>query len=159
MKKRRDSPRWVGPEYRIKVSFQAPLDFAFAWCTDYTPDDGKLEGESYVRKIIERSPRRVIFEDLEEARDGWTWSREVVTLRPPDRWHMEGIGNKRDVMADYVLSRLPDDRTQLELRWRRRPNDPREAKVSKARREANARRAWKRFGDAMEKDYEQTRRR
>src|SRR6058998_3597647 len=111
----------TGPEYRVRVSFGVPLDFAFAWCTDYTPEDASLEGETYQRKIIERTSRRVIFEDLEESDDGWNWSRDVVTLRPPNRWHMIGIGNRRDVRADYVLSPLPDGRTRFDLRWRRRP--------------------------------------
>src|SRR6266550_3230412 len=81
---------------------------SFAWCTDYTPDDAKLEGESYQRKIIERSRRRVVFEDLEETKDGWVWGQDVVTLLPPDRWHMDGVGNRRDVTADYKLTKLPD---------------------------------------------------
>ncbi len=93
------------------ATFRVPLDFAFAWCTDYTPDDAGLEGEAYQRKIIERSVRRVVFEDLEEMSDGWFWGRDVVTLRPPNRWHMDGVGNRRDVAADYVLTSLPDGRT------------------------------------------------
>ena len=147
---------WSGPECRISVSFRVPLDFAFAWCTDYTPQDASLEGESYRRKIIERTPRRVIFEDLEESDTGWEWSREIVTLQPPNRWHMDGIGNYRDVTADYVLSPLPDGRTRLDLRWRRRPKTPEAKKKTKAEREASAIRAWKRFGAAMERDHRRT---
>src|SRR5881396_3220290 len=52
MKGERSRREWTGPEYRIRVSFGVPLDFAFAWCTDYTPEDASLEGESYQRKII-----------------------------------------------------------------------------------------------------------
>jgi len=147
---------WSGPEYRISVSFRAPLDFAFAWCTDFTPQDASLEGESYRRKIIERTPRRVVFEDLEESDAGWEWSRDVVTLLPPNRWHMDGIGNHRDVTADYVLSPLPDGRTRLDLRWRRRPKTPEAKKRTKAEREASATHAWKRFGAAMESDHRRT---
>lgn len=142
-----------GPEYRIRVTFRAPLDFAFAWCTDYTPQDARLEGESYQRKVIERTPRRVIFEDLEETETGWEWSRDVVTLRPPNRWHMDGIGNRRDVTADYVLSSLPDGRTQLDLRWSRWPKTSGVKRLTKAEREASTARAWKRFAAAMERDY------
>jgi hypothetical protein len=148
----------TGPECRIKVSFRVPIDFAFAWCTDYTPQDASLEGESYQRKIVERTPRRVVFEDLEEAKDGWVWSRDVVTLRPPNRWHMDGTGNRRDVEANYLLSVLPDGRTQLELRWRRQPKVPEGRKLTKAQREADTLRAWKRFGVAMERDYRRSRR-
>ncbi len=157
MKKQRNRPRWEGP-YWIDVSFRVPLDFAFAWCTDYTPQDASLEGEAYERKIIERSPRRVIFEDLEETKDGWAWSRDVVALHPPNRWHMDGVGNRRDVTADYLLSSLPDGRTQLDLRWRRRPKGPDAAKLTTAQREADTLRAWKRFGVAMERDHRLSRR-
>lgn len=147
----------TGPEYRIRVTFRVPLTFAFAWCTDFTPEDASLEGEAYTRKIIERTPRRVVFEDLEEDDRGWIWTREVVTLRPPNRWHMDGVGSRRDATADYVLSSLPDGRTLLDLRWRRRPT-VREAKtLTKAEREASMLRAWKRFGAAMERDYTRSR--
>ena len=158
MKGRRTGRGWTGAEYRISVSFRAPLAFAFAWCTDYTPQDASLEGESYQRKIIERTPRRIIFEDLEESEAGWDWSRDVVTLRPPNRWHMDGIGNHHDVTADYVLSPLPDGRTWLDVRWRRRPKTPDAKKRTKAEREASATRAWKRFGAAMERDYHRSQR-
>ncbi len=147
------------PEYRIRVSFGVPLDFAFAWCTDYAPEDPSLEGESYQRKIIERTSHRVIFEDLEENEDGWDWGRDVVTLLPPNRWHMDGVGNRRDVTADYLLSPLPDGRTRFDLRWSRRPNVPEAKKLTKGQREASAMRAWKRFGAAMEQDYRRSRRR
>ena len=156
MSARRTGRSWVGPEYRVSVAFRAPLDFAFAWCTDYTPEDAGLEGESYQRKIIERTPRRVIFEDLEESKDGWNWSRDIVTLRPPNRWHMVGVGNKRDVEADYLLTRLSDGRTRLDLRWSRKPNVSGLAKLTKAEREAEGTRAWKLFGTAMERDYKKT---
>jgi len=147
----------TSPEYRIRVSFGVPLDFAFAWCTDYTPDDPGLEGESYQRKVIERTPKRVIFEDLEETEDGWVWGRDVVTLLPPNRWHVEGVGNRRDVTADYILSPLPDGRTRFDLRWRRRPKTPEKKRLTKAEREASAMTAWKRFAAAMERDYRRSR--
>src|SRR5438309_936549 len=57
MKPRNAGSAWPGPEYRIRVSFRAPIDFVFAWCTDYTPGDAALEKETYQRKIIERTPR------------------------------------------------------------------------------------------------------
>ncbi len=149
----RSQHRAWSPEYQIRVAFRVPLDFAFTWCTDFSPQDASLEGESYQRKIVERTPRRVVFEDLEETKGGWVWSRDTVTLRPPNRWHMDGTGNRRDVTANYVLSRLPGGRTQLELRWRRQPKGPEAKKLTKAQREADTLRAWKRFAVAMERDY------
>lgn len=152
-----DQAPW-SPEYRIRVSFGVPLEFAFAWCTDYSPEDANLEGESYQRKVIERTSGRVIFEDLEEAEDGWVWGRDVVTLLPPNRWHMDGVGNRRDVTADYTLSSLPDGRTRFDLRWRRQPKVPERKRLTKVEREASAMRAWKRFAAAMERDYRRSQR-
>src|SRR5437016_12818747 len=111
MKPRNAGSAWPGPEYRIRVSFRAPIDFVFAWCTDYTPGDAALEKETYQRKIIERTPRAVVFEDLEESKDGWDWSRAVVSPRPPSRWHMRGIARSRDAGADSVLSSRRAGRT------------------------------------------------
>ncbi|HYM38993.1 MAG TPA: hypothetical protein VEY12_02460 [Thermoplasmata archaeon] len=153
----RGSGRGKGDEARVRVAFRVPLEFAFAWCTDYTPGDAALEGESYLRKVVERTPRRVIFEDLEETPSGWIWGRDVVTLRPPRRWHMEGVGSHRDVTADYVLTKLPDGRTQMELRWWRRAK-PLGKKIPRRRREQETTRAWKRFAAAMERDYRRSKR-
>lgn len=150
------SGRGKGDLARVRVAFRVPLGFAFKWCTDYTPQDAALEGESYERRIIERTPRRVVFEDLEDTDGGWVWARDVVTLRPPNRWSMESVGNRRDVTAEYALTTLSDGRTQLELRWWRRPKPPGK-KIPRAEREKETSRAWKRFATAMEKDYRRTR--
>jgi hypothetical protein len=135
------------------MTFNVPLDFAFAWCTDFSPEDASLEGEAYERKVIERTPRRVVFEDLYDTGTGWFWSRDVVTLRPPNRWHMDGVGNRRDVTADYLLTSLPDGRTQFELQWQRKVKVPEATKLTKAEREAAMVRTWTRFAAAMERDY------
>jgi hypothetical protein len=148
---------WSHPPYRVSVSFRAPLEFVFGWCTDYGPEDAALEHEAYQRKVIERKPRRVVFEDLEETKDGWFWSRDVVTLRPPNRWHMDGVGNRRDVVADYRLSTLPDGRTQLDLSWSRRPKTPERRGPSRAEREASGLQSWRHFAEALEKDYRKSR--
>lgn len=140
-------------DHRIRVTFRVPLPFAFAWCTDFSPEDAALEGESYQRRVVERTRRRVVFEDLEDTPDGWSWARDVVTLRPPNRWHMESVGSRREVRGDYLLTSLPDGRTRLELRWRRRPTVPEKKPLTKAQREASTLTAWKRFGRAMERDY------
>jgi hypothetical protein len=140
-----------------KVVFRAPLQFVFSWCTNYQPSDSKLEKEDYVRKIIERTPRRVVFEDLQEMRDGWSWQRAIVSLHPPNRWHMDNFGNRRDVKADYVLSSLAEDQTQLHLRWQVWPKTRAAAKLTKAQRERSVVSMWRRFTSAMERDYRQSR--
>ncbi len=150
------SGRGKGDLARVTVTFDVPLDFAFAWCTDYTPQDGALEGESYERRVVERTPRRVVFEDLEEGESGWIWARNTVTLRPPNRWHAEGMGSHRDMTADYVLTELPDGRTSFELKWWRKPTSIGK-RIPRAQREKETTEAWRRFAKAMEKDYRESR--
>ncbi len=139
----------------VAVTFDVPLDFAYAWCTDYTPQDAALEGEAYERKVIERTPKRVVFEDLEQGESGWIWARNVVTLRPPNRWHAEGTGSHREMTADYALTELPDGRTKFELHWWRKPTTLGK-KIPRAQREKETTEAWKRFAMAMEKDYRES---
>lgn len=133
--------------------FEAPLAFVFRWCTDFRPIDGRLEKEDYSRMILERTPKRVVYEDLSTAPDGWHWARHVVTLHPPDRWHSDSVGNYRETSLDYVLTPLADGRTQLDLRWRRRPSPLARKKPSTAEIESSATAGWKNFGKALEKDY------
>jgi hypothetical protein len=66
---------------------------------------------------------------------------------------MNGVGNHRDVEADYRLQALPDGRTELDLRWRRRPIGTETSKLTKAQREASSSRAWKMFAAALERDF------
>ena len=141
------------PEYHVRTEFRVPLAFAFRWCTDYTPDDAKLEKENYVRKIISRKSGRVVYEDLEEAPGGWSWSRTSVRLSPPDRWHMESVGSHRYVVADYRLTRRGPDRTQFDLWWRRAPTLLKARRLSKPSRERETFRAWRLFARAMERDH------
>jgi hypothetical protein len=150
---------WPGPEYVIRQVFRAPVDFVYRWCTDFTPDDARLEGESYARKILHRDPRRVLYEDLEDGRDGWFWARYDVRLLGDGRWEMVSWGNRRLSRASYRLRPGPSGTSSLELRLRRRPSLVPSAKVSRRAREAILSAAWKRFARALERDYRESRRR
>lgn len=149
--------RWPGPEYHVQTTFNAPLRYAFRWCTDFTPNDAKLEREKYERRIIRRTPRQVLFEDLESSPSGWSWIRFTVTLQPPDRWHMEGTGSHVQIRADYRLSELPGDRTRFDLWWRRRPGLLEFTKRAKRMAEQNGTRAWQRFARVLNRDYRASR--
>lgn len=111
--------------YRVVVDFRVPLRFAYQWCTDYGPDDPKYSGEDrsihLERRILENSPRRVVFENLYDEGGGWAWERCVVTLRPPGRWHCECRGNYLESILDYVLTATATDRSRLDMRWHSRP--------------------------------------
>jgi hypothetical protein len=137
----------------IEFQFKAPLKFAYPWCTNFQPIDSKLEKEHYTRKIIERTRKRVIFEDLEEMRDGWVLNRTEVKLRPPNRWDADSHGNRRDAQLHYQLKPLPGKRTQLLLQWTVWPKTPAAARLTAAKRERSAASGWKNFAAALEKDY------
>lgn len=145
-------------QYRISVDFHVPLSFAYRWCTDYTPEDGEFSGEDRTihleRRIIDRSPGRVEFENLYDQGGGWGWERHVVTLRPPDRWHCVGRGNYHESILDYQLVPLTDRSTRLNMVWRSRPvgvaPGPRPARPAVQRHVTGL---WKRRARALELEY------
>ena len=66
--------------YEIKTVFHAPLEYAYAWCTDYTDADRKLQGDPGSRQLIRKNQRTVVYEDLNETPHGWMWR-----VLPPTR--------------------------------------------------------------------------
>jgi len=144
--------------YEIRTKFRAPAPFVYRWCTDYTPDDARLEKDEYARKILKRGKRAVVYEDLYEGPDGWMWSHQEVTLHPPDRWHAESTGSHRHWTLDYTLRPLPDGGTELTLRGVRRPTALGARNPPKARMTKELRQAWANFGRALERDYRKERR-
>ncbi len=139
--------------YEIRSTFRAPLGFVFDWCTHYTTDDPRLEKEDYQRRILSRGKRQVVYEDLQDLPGGWMWSRQTVTLHPPNRWHAEAFGSHRVWSLDYTLRDLPDGRTEMTLRGERRPTPIGGRNPPKARLERELRASWKNFGVALERDF------
>jgi len=142
-----------GPTYEVRHVFRAPMEFVYAWCTDYTPEDAKYEAEEYQRRILRRSRHEVVYEDLEETPEGWVWSRHVVRLWPSRRWHSDSVGSHREISLDYRLSKLPGGRTELVLTARRRPTGVGGRNPSKRDWERSVGEAWDRFGRALERDF------
>ncbi|MCI4353816.1 MAG: hypothetical protein L3K06_00430 [Thermoplasmata archaeon] len=144
---------WPGPTFHVRATFRAPLDFVYRWCTDYSAEDPALEGQGFRRKVLERTPRRAVYEDLEEGPNGWDWSRDVVTLHPPRAWELDERGNRTEAAARYLLSERPDGRVQLDIWWRRRALVPPAVRLTKAQRERRSTISWQRFSRALERDY------
>lgn len=145
--------RWPSARYEVRTSFRAPLEFVYHWCTDFTPKDSRYTGEGYQRRILRRSTRAVVLEDLFDTKQGWIWLRRVVRLSPPARWHADSLGTDREISVEYCLSRLPGDCTQLTIRARRRPYGIGKKNPPKATWERSVRANWTRFGRALERDY------
>ena len=150
---RRVSRRWPGPTYLVRVEFQAPLEFVYRWCTDFTPEDAKYEGESFQRRILRRSRREVVYENLDQVGRGWWWSHYAVRLMPPNRWHADSVGSHRSLRLDYRLSPLPGDRTQLILTARRRPTALGPRNPSRAEWNRTVGGSWLKLKRSLERDF------
>jgi hypothetical protein len=163
---RRGTIRWgvadrTFREFHVSMVFHAPLPFVFAWCTDYSPEDATLAGEDRMfhlrRRIVSRTARRVVFENIYDEGKGWAWERHTVTLKPPDRWHSDGLGNYNEAHLDYQLNELPRGRTEFEMRWRSRPTPLLRGKLpTKHAAERFVRELWRRRGQVLEREYRKT---
>ena len=149
--------RWPGPRYEVRSTLRAPLPFVFRWCTNYTPKDARYSAEKYERRILRRSDREVVFEDLYDTKEGWIWIRRRIRLLPPDRWHGDSIGSDRALSVDYQLSKLSANRTLLTIRARRRPYGIGVKNPPKTRWERSVTANWAKFGRALERDYQRSR--
>jgi hypothetical protein len=139
--------------YTVKAIFPAPLDYCYAWCTDYTEADRKLQGESGSRQIVRKGSRTVVYEDLDETPHGWMWSRQTVTLRPPNRWTAVAEGNYRTWKLEYTLRELPNGRTEFTMRGARRATPLGRRNPSKTALETELRTMWRNLGNALARDY------
>ncbi len=148
---------WPRPIYEVRAEFRAPLEFVFRWCTDFTAEDSKYEAETYRRRIVQRSKRTVVYEDLVDSKQGWLWARHVVHLMPPNRWHSDSVGSHRDLRLDYRLSPLPGNRTELVLTARRRPAGLGRKNPAKAKWEREVSESWVKLGKSLEREYRKAR--
>lgn len=148
---------WSKEVHRVTATFGAPLAFVFQWLTDFGPKDAALTGGGFRRRVVERTPGRIIFEDLSSTKTGWVWLRNIVTLRPPDRWHLEAIGNRVDARADYTLTSLTLSRTQLVMTYRTRSGSLGVPVPPKAVLASLLREAWHAYRVALERDYKTAR--
>lgn len=147
------SPQGPVEVYEIRRTFNVPLDFAYRWCTDFTNEDGQLSKEGNFRQLLKRTSRTVVYEDLYPTPNGWMWSRQTVTLRPPNRWTAVAEGNYRRWDLVYTLRSLEDGRTEFTFHGKRRPQHMSRRNPSHRQLEGELHRMWKNFGSAMEKDY------
>jgi hypothetical protein len=139
--------------YRVGATFAAPLDFVYRWCTNFTARDARLTGDRYRRWVLERTARRVVFEDLATTVEGWKWLRNVVTLRPPDRWHLDVVGNSLDGSWEYRLRRHGEDRTHLTMKGALWPGVLGWDVPPRSQVESSLREVWRKYGRALERDY------
>lgn len=137
--------------YRLNKTLKAPLDFAFAWCTDFRADDPKMIGSKTRRNVIERTKKRVIWrvkykdgrKDVEGIRAVW--------LMPPDAWHLDTCGDGREV-GDYKMVPVGKSSTRLEMVFEE-TYDEKDKVPSKTEWLRDAKKHWDAYAKFLEQDY------
>lgn len=137
--------------YRISQTFDAPLAYVYDWCTDFTDDDPKIIGAPYTRHVIEKTKKRAVWVQR-YTRDGAEKEGvRIVTLSPPDSWHLESINEEVDRTGDYTLSSIGRERTKLEIVIKVRYKSIEAESALKLRQ--NLSEDWYKYKAALEQDY------
>ena len=140
----------VTKTYKVSETFKAPLDFCFAWCTDFRPDDYKMTGSKTRRRFLERSRRRFVWVATHREGSRTVEGIRAVWLKPPDAWHLDSCGDGREI-GDYKLTPR-GRRTRLDMVFRVTYDDPKKAEgVREWVRETK--REWDAFGKYLEADF------
>jgi len=101
--------------YGISKIFDVPLAYVYNWCTDFSDDDPKIIDASYTRHVIEKTKKRAIWIQ-HYTQDGVAKEGvRIVTLTPPDSWHLESVNEELYRTGDYTLASLGRKRTKLEI--------------------------------------------
>ncbi len=100
--------------YKVTKTFDAPMDFVYAWCTDFQEDDLTIIGSRNTRMLHEKSKKRIIWTVEKPGAREETDPVRVVWLRPPNAWHLESSGDGYEV-GDYRLVPLGKNRTRLDM--------------------------------------------
>lgn len=140
---------------RVSKVIAAPLDYVYAWCTDYRADDRKLStAKPRPRfRVVKLSPHRVLRIRLTPiSRADPAVAVDVVRLDPPNAWHTDQIDEQDRETVDYKLTALGREKTQLELLVTERwvvPDYPSRSDVMR-----RVRNAWDRYGALIEARYQ-----
>ena len=107
---------------RLSKIIDAPIRYVYDWCTDFRPDDAKLEGSKSRHRVMRVSPQRLV--RVKVASNGAKnppMNVELVRLSPPNAWHKDTIGEEDLDSMDYKLTALGPNKTRMSLvmveRW------------------------------------------
>jgi hypothetical protein len=137
--------------FRVSKMIHAPLPFVYAWCTDYSESDPKITGSKARRKILLKAGRHVIYTSSYRSGGKPKIGVNIVTLHPPNRWHLDFIGDEDDETGDYRLTRLGPRRTRLNMSFTEhyRTRDA----PTKAQDAAHVHEIWDKYAARLERDY------
>jgi hypothetical protein len=128
----------------------APLGFVYDWCTDYREDDYKITGAKARRLIVEKTKRRAVYITQQKGTKVGT-AINIVTLRPPNRWHLDSIGDQRNETGEYHLRKVGPGAVRLDMVFRLNWKIPPAPTKSEFIRHLDE--AWEKYAAALEEDY------
>jgi hypothetical protein len=138
---------------KVSKTIKAPLTYVYSWCTDYSQDDPKLTGSKSQRIILEKTKKRAVYVQIYNGMDGkQKVAVDMVSLRPPDSWHLDYFGEEDDETGEYRLKSLGKEKTRLDMvfkeKWKAVARVPSIEEQTRSTSEA-----WDRYVVALEKDY------
>ena len=139
---------------QVSVSrvINAPLPFVYAWWTDFSERDPKITGQKRRLIILERNAKRIIMSVRYTSHGLVMTAARIVTLNPPNAWHLDWIGDEYDETGDYRLRRLGVRRTRLDAAFKVDYKNRRAP--SKLAFLKNIDELWDKYAAALESDYQ-----
>jgi len=146
-----NQPLGTSHTYHVSKVINAPLRFVYNWCVDFREDDPKIWGSKTKRIILQKTKRRVIYMSTQRRRGRATSAVRIVTLQPPNAWHLGFAGQENDEVGDYHLTSLGPRKTKLDITFKVKykiANAPTKEKDTKQTNEV-----WDKYVAALERDY------
>jgi hypothetical protein len=139
--------------YKVSKTIDAPLKFVFDWCTDFSEEDPKITGSSNIRKILNKSKKKVVYAQLYKGDDGsQKVAVDIVTLKSPNSWHLDYFGEEDDEQGDYRLRKLPGNKTRLDMVFKE--NWKNVSKVPTIKEQVDhTNEIWDKYIEALGRDY------
>ena len=135
----------------VSKIISAPVRFVYNWCTDFREDDNKLSGSKTRRIMLQKTKRRVVYISAFKWTGRSRYGVQIVTLRPPNRWHLDYFGEEADEIGDYRLTKFGPRRTRLDMTFKE------EYKISGAptrkQETKQTSEVWGRYVAVLERDY------
>ncbi|HZW55250.1 MAG TPA: hypothetical protein VFF30_03090 [Nitrososphaerales archaeon] len=139
---------------RVSKAINAPLNYVYNWCTDFSEDDPKITGSRSQRKILQKTSKQVVYAQLYEGADGKPKvAVDIVTLNPSKKtWHLDYFGEEDDETGDYKLTSVGKNKTKLDMvfkeRWKNISTVP-----TKEEQVEQTSRIWDKYIAALEREY------
>ena len=137
--------------YHVSKVLNAPLSFAFKWCTDYRETDPRITGSKNKRSVLEKNKERVIYTVRYKSGGKTINAVNIVTLKPPKAWDLDSRGDEDDEVGEYRLTSLGPRKTRLDMmfiEYWKIPNYPEKSEYLR-----DIHRIWDKYAAALERDY------